>query len=146
MATPPTWALAVSDAVRCFQLRPWQPRLVLEPKTESLPQRVKRLRAACETSRLSDGTRAADFNTSILEAAFHRAGRKRLPVDAVLDALQVLGVELMLQNDNVFDFPAIDLSRSMTAVEAGHITEKLIEVQTRIEHDERIHDLFSAHR
>ena len=49
---------------------------------------------------------------SILEAAFHRAGRKRVPVDAVLDALQVLGVELMLQNDNVFDFPTIDLTRS----------------------------------
>jgi hypothetical protein len=143
MANPPTWALAVSEAVRYFQLRPWQPRLALEPKAESLPQRVARLRAAWENSRLSDGARAADFNTSILEAAFHRAGRKRVPVDAVLGALQVLGVELMLQNDNVFDFPAIDLTRSMTAVEVGHVTEKLIEVQTRIEHDERIHDLFA---
>ena len=88
-------------------------------------------------------TRAADFNIAILEAAFHRAGRKRVPVEAMLDALQASASSLMLQNDNVFDFPAIDLTRSMTAIEAEHVTEKLIEVQTRIEQDERIHDLFS---
>src|SRR5205823_5475020 len=44
---------------------------------------------------------------------------------------------------NVFDFPQIDLTRSMTAAEAEHVTDQLIEIQTRIEHDERIHDLFS---
>jgi hypothetical protein len=143
MAQPPTWALVVSDAVRYFSLRPWQPRLSLQAKSESLPQRVKRLRAVWENSRVSNGKRAADFNTSILEAAFHRAERIRIPNDVALEALQTLGIELALQNDNIFDFPTIDLSRSLTSVEAHHVTDRLIEVQTRLEHDERIHELFS---
>ena len=66
-----------------------------------------------------------------------------MPTVAVIDALLELGVDLTLQNDNVFDFPQIDLTRSLTAAEAEHVTDQLIEIQTRIEHDERIHDLFS---
>ena len=143
MPQPPTWALAASDAVRYFNLRPWQPRLSLDDNTEPLPQRVERLRAAWEKSRLSDGKRAAEANTSIVQAALRRSTRKRVPADPMLDALLELGIELALQNDNVFDFPAIDLSRSLTALEAQHVTDQLIEVQTRIEHDERIHGLFS---
>ena len=143
MSQPPTWALAVSDAIRYFNLRPWQPRLSLDGKAEPLPQRVKRLRAAWEKSRLSDGQRAAKFNTAIFEAAFHRSAKKRVPTEPVLDALLELGVDLALQNDNVFDFPTIDLTRSLTAIEAQYVTDQLIEVQTRIEHDDRIHDLFS---
>jgi len=142
MAQPPTWALVAADAVRYFNLRPWQPRLALNGHTEPLPRRVKRLRSAWEKSRLSDGDRAAKFNVAIFEAAFHRS-RKRVPLQAVIGALLELGGELALQNDNVFDFPAIDLTRSMTAAEAEHMTDRLIEIQTRIEHDERIHDLFS---
>ena len=115
----------------------------LDGTAEPLPQRVERLRKAWAASRLSDGKRAADFNISIFEAAFHRSSLKRVPADPVLDALLELGIELALQNDNVFDFPAIDLSRSLTAAEVEHVTDRLIEVQTRIEHDERIHDLFS---
>src|SRR5581483_6942550 len=142
MSLPPTWALAVSDAVRYFTLRPWQPRLALDGRIEPLPKRLQRLRVAWEKSRLCDGTRAADFNRAIFEAAFHRS-RKRVPSTAVIDAFLNLGVELALQNDNVFDFPDIDLTRSMTAAEAEHVTDRLIDIQTRIEHDERIHDLFS---
>jgi hypothetical protein len=142
MVQPPTWALAASDAVRYFNLRPWQPRLSLDGRTEPLPQRVKRLRAAWEKSRLSDGDRAADFNRAIFETAFHRS-KKRVPSEHVIGAFLELGVELALQNDNVFDFPTIDLTRSLTAAEAEHVTDQLIEMQTRIEHDERIHDLFS---
>ena len=132
MTQPPTWALVVSDAVRYFNLRPWQPRLSLNGNTEPLPQRVKRLRSAWEKSRLADGERAAKFNVAIFEAAFHRS-RKRVPSDAVISALLELGSELALQNDNVFDFPDIDLTRSLTALEAEHVTDRLIEVQTRIE-------------
>jgi hypothetical protein len=143
MVQPPTWALTAADAVRYFNLRPWQPRLVLDGAAEPLPRRLDRLRAAWAASRLSDGKRAADFNVSLFEAAFHRSSLKRLPGDAVLEALIELGIELALQNDNVFDFPVIDLSRSLTAVEVEHATDRLIEVQTRIEHDERIHGLFS---
>lgn len=143
MVQPPTWALVVSDAVRYFNLRPWQPRLSLDGNTEPLPQRVKRLRDAWGKSRLSDGKRAAEFNTAIFEAAFHRAGVKHLPADPVLDAFLELGIELALQNDNIFDFPAINLTRSLTALEAQHVTDQLGEIQTRIEHDARIHDLFS---
>src|ERR1700674_3248956 len=142
MSRPPTWALAVSDAIRYFNLRPWQPRLSLYGRAEPLPQRVNRLRVAWEKSRLSDGKRAAKFNTAILEAAFHRS-KKRVPTEPVLDALLELGIDLALQNDNVFDFPAIDLTRSLTALEAEYVTDQLIEIQTRIEHDTRIHDLFS---
>lgn len=142
MTQPPTWALVVSDAVRYFTLRPWQPRLALNGNTEPLPRRVKRLRSAWEKSRLSDGDRAAKFNVAIFEAAFHRS-RKRVPSAAVISALLELGGELALQNDNIFDFPDIDLTRSLTTLEAEHVTDRLIEVQTRIEHDERIHDLFS---
>jgi hypothetical protein len=142
MTQPPTWALLVSDAVRYFTLRPWQPRLSLDGKTEPLPRRVKRLRSAWEKSRLSDGERAAKFNVAIFEAAFHRS-RKRVPSNAIISALLELGSQLVLQNGNVFDFPEIDLTRSLTALEAEHVTDRLIEVQTRIEHDERIHDLFS---
>lgn len=143
MVQPPTWALTVSDAIRYCNLRPWQPRLALDGKPEPLPQRVERLRSAWATSRLSDGERAAEFNTSILEAALHRSAQKRVPADPVLGALLELGIELALQNDNVFDFPTIDLGRSLTAIEVEHVTDRLIDVQTRIEHDERIHDLFS---
>src|SRR5947208_2941273 len=107
MSRPPTWALAVSDAIRYFNLRPWQPRLSLDGKVEPLPQRVKRLRAAWEKSRPSDGERAAKFNTAIFEAAFHRS-RKRVPSEAIIGAFLDLGGELALQNDNVFDFPHID--------------------------------------
>lgn len=142
MSLPPTWALTVSDAVRYFSLRPWQPRLSLEGASEPLPKRVARLHAAWSGSRLSDGDRAGDFNRAIFEAAFHRS-KKRVPAHAVIGALLELGIELTLQNDNVFDFPDIDLKRSMTAAEVEHVTDRLIEVQTRIEHDDRIHDLFS---
>jgi uncharacterized protein DUF87 len=142
MVQPPTWALVVSNAVRYFNLRPWQPRLALNGNTEPLPQRVKRLRRAWERSRLADGERAAKFNVAVFEAAFHRS-RKRVPSNAVIGALLELGSELVLQNDNVFDFPKIDLTRSLAALEAERITDQLIEIQTRIEHDERIHDLFS---
>jgi hypothetical protein len=143
MVQPPTWALAASNAMRYFNLRPWQPRLALDGSTEPLPERVKRLREAWQQSRLADGKRAAQFNTAIFEAAFHRSAKKRLPADPVLSTLLDLGIELALQNDNIFDFPAIDLTRSLTALEAQHVTDQLIEVQTRIEHDKRIHDLFS---
>jgi hypothetical protein len=142
MSQPPTWALVVSDAVRYFNLRPWQPRLALNGTTEPLPKRVKRLRSAWEKSRLADGDRAAKFNVAIFEAAFHRS-KKRVPAEPVIGALLELGGELMLQNDNIFDFPEIDLTRSLTAVEAEFVTDRLIEIQTRIEHDQRIHDLFS---
>ena len=54
-----------------------------------------------------------------------------------------LGLDLVLQNDNVFDFPSIDLTRTLTAAEVHTITERLVEIQTRIEHDERIHDRFA---
>lgn len=143
MSRPPSWALTVADAVRYFSLRPWQPRLSLDGSSEPLPRRVARLRAAWQTSRLADGARALEFNLSIFEAAFHRSAVKRLPVNTVLNALLELGVELALQNDIVFDFPDVDLIRSLTAHEAHYVTDQLIEVQTRIEHDERIHALFS---
>ena len=143
MVLPPTWALTVSDAIRYFDLRPWQPRLSLDATAEPLAKRVQRLHAAWAASRLSDGERAAKFNISIFEAAFHRASDKRLPADAILEALSHLGLDLALQNDNVFDFPSIDLTRSLTAAEVHAVTERLIEVQTRLEHDERIHDLFA---
>ncbi len=143
MVQPPTWALTVSHAIRYMGLRPWQPRLSLDATTEPLPKRVQRLNAAWAASRLSDGERAAKFNISIFEAAYHRATEKRQPADAILDALGRLGIDLALQNGNVFDFPTIDLTRSLTAAEVHAVTERLIEVQTRIEHDDRIHDLFA---
>ena len=115
MAQPPTWALAVSDSIRYLSLRPWQPRLSLDGTAEPLAQRVERLHAAWTVSRVSDGKRAADFNLSIFEAALHRSGLKRLPAEHVVNALLDLGIELALQNDNVFDFPAVDLDRSMTS-------------------------------
>lgn len=142
MPLPPTWSLAVSDAVRYFALRPWQPRLALQGTSESLPQRVERLRLAWQASRLSDGAKAAERNTELFVAAFHQSDLEKLPADAVLDAFLELGVELALQNDNVLDFPNVDLARSLTAVEVEHITDRLIELQTRIEHDSRIHKLF----
>lgn len=143
MVEPPTWALIVSNAVRYFSLRPWQPRLVLDGSAEPLSKRVERLRTAWAASRLSDGKRAADFNVSIFEAAFHRSTLKRLPSDSVIQACLELGIELAIQNDSIFDFPVIDLGRSLTALEVEHTTERLIDVQTRIEHDERIHGLFA---
>ncbi len=143
MSQPPTWALAVSSALRYASLRTWQPRLVLNGAAEPLPKRVERLRAAWAASRVCNGERAADFNVSMLEAAVHRRSIKRVPIDPVLDALLELGIELALQNDNIFDFPTIDLSRSLSAMEAQHVTERLTDIQTRIEHDERIHGLFA---
>ena len=83
MVQPPTWALTVSDAIRYCNLRPWQPRLALAGKPEPLPHRLERLRSAWAKSRLCDGKRAAEFNTSILEAALHRSAKKRVPADPV---------------------------------------------------------------
>lgn len=143
MVLPPTWALAVADAMRYWQLRPWQPRLTLQGSTEPLPARVARLRQAWSASRLADGKRAADFNLSILQAAWHRANLGRWPNEAVLEALLDLGIELALQNDNIFDFPTIDLSRTLTAAEIAHVTDRLNEIETRIQHDERMHDLYA---
>lgn len=143
MILPPTWALAASDALKYFHLRPWQPRLSLDDAAEPLPKRVQRLHAAWSASRVSDGQRAADFNFEILKTACHRASAKTMPSEAVFEALLELGIELAIQNDNIFDLPAVDLTRSLTALEVHHVTGKLIEAQTRIEHDTRIHDLFS---
>ena len=142
MPLPPTWSLAVSDAVRYFALRPWQPRLALQGTSEPLPQRVDRLRSAWQASRLSDGAKVAERSTDLFVAAFRQSDLEKLPAEAVLNAFLELGVELALQNDNVFDFPNIDLARSLTAVEVEHITDRLIEIQTRIEHDGHIHELF----
>ena len=143
MIQPPTWALAVSDTIRYFNLRPWQPRLSIVATTEPLPQRVERLRMAWAGSRLADGVRAARFNQSLLEAAFHRASSKRVPTEPVLGALLDLGIDLAIQNNDIFDFPEFDLTRSLTATEAEYVTDQMLEVQTRIEHDVRIHDLFA---
>ncbi len=142
MITPPTWALAASDAVRYFALRPWQPRLVFEARPEPLPQRVARLRQAWSQARVSDAERAGQFIPTVLEAAFHRS-RMRILNDAVANHLLEIGVGMAVQNDNLFDFPEVDLSRSLTAQEASAVTERLIEVQTRLEHDDRLHAIFS---
>lgn len=142
MVLPPTWSLAVADVVRYAALRPWQPRLILHAAPEPLPKRIERLRAAWTGSRLADGTRCANFNFAMLAAAVEQVRQDRASSDPVLDALLELGLELALQNDNVFDFPSIDLGRSLTAREVAHITERLVEVETRITHDARIHDLF----
>ena len=125
MVLPPTWALIAADAARYLTLQPWQPRLALDRTREPLPQRVARLRQAWATSRLADGKRAADFNVAIFEAAVHRAGLKRVPAEPILEALLEFGTELALQNDNVFDFPAIDLGRSLSTAEIAHVTDKL---------------------
>ncbi|KAB2846467.1 MAG: hypothetical protein F9K44_15305, partial [Hyphomicrobiaceae bacterium] len=143
MPLPPTWALAVSDWVRYQSLRSSQPRLSLSGTSEPLPARVRRLKTAWAASRHADATRAAKFNEAIFEAAFHASSVKRTPVAAMHHALLDLGIELVIQNDNVFDFPSFDLSRSLTAQESRHVTERLSEVQTRLEHDARIHDIFS---
>lgn len=142
-AQPPTWALAASDALKYFHLRPWQPRLSLDDAAEPLPERVRRLHAAWQRSRLADPQKAADLTGAILATALARLRSRGRPAKAVHDALLDLGIELLIQNDGILDFPSIDLSRSLTAFEAHHATLRLIEVQTRLEHDARIHDLFA---
>ncbi len=141
MITPPTWSLTASDAVRYFGLRSWQPRLVFDGRPEPLADRVERLSAAWSQSRVADADRAVEINRSLFKAAWHRS-RKRVPGPKLIDVLLELGLDLALENDNVFDFPEVDLTRSLTAIEAHFITERLIEVQTRLEHDDRIHGIF----
>lgn len=144
MILPPTWSLVAADAVRYFTLRPWQPRLSLDQSAEPLPQRVARLQKVWSASRLSDGSGAADRAIEVLKAAYGRSHLTTPPAESVLEAFLELGVELALQNENIFDFPAVDLDRSLTAAELAHVTDRLIDAQTRIEHDERIHALFTA--
>ena len=143
MTRPPTWALVAADAVRYFNLRSWQPRRALTGIAEPLPHRIERLRAAWTASRLSDPERAGKFNVSIFEAAVHRARISELPSLAITNALLELGIGLTLQNDIICAFPDTDLSRSMSALEADHVTRRLVELETRLQHDERIHSLFS---
>lgn len=142
MITPPIWSLTASDAVRYFGLRSWQPRLVFDGRPEPLASRVERLRAAWAPSRVADAERAVRFNNSLFEAAWHRS-RKRVPSARLIETLLELGLDLALENDNVFDMPEVDLSRSLTAFEAQVVTRRLVEVQTRLEYDDRLHDIFS---
>ena len=142
MPQPPAFSLDVAAAARYFHLRRWQPRLALKVATEPLPQRVRRLHLAWAQSRLSDGKSLARSTMSILEAALHHS-RNRVPTEALTDVLLEIGVELGIQNDIVLNFPEVDLSRSLTAAEAQHVTERLTELQTRIEHDDRVFGLFS---
>lgn len=142
MITPPTWALTASDAVRYFGLRSWQPRLVFDGRPEPLARRVERLRTAWSQSRASDAKRAVRLNGSLLKDAWLRAPL-RAPTPHVFEVLLDIGLDLALQNDSIFDFPEVDLDRSLTAAEARALTERLIEVQTRLEHDDRIQGIFS---
>ena len=71
----PECPLALSDAVRYRNLRPWQPRLALDANTEPLQKRVARLRAAWQTSRLADVERAIHFNVFITPAISWTHGR-----------------------------------------------------------------------
>lgn len=144
MIQPPTWALVAADTVRYIALRPWQPRLSLDQANEPLPHRVARLRRAWQGSRLADAERAVDHTLALLKDTCAHARGIGLPSETVFGALLELGVELVIQNDNLIDFPAVDFDRSLTAAELAHVTDRLIEVQTRLEHDERIHALFSA--
>lgn len=143
MIQPPTWALIAADLVRYASLRPWQPRLAIDVRPEPLSYRVDRLRSAWQASKLSDGAGVVDDVTYMLMEAVRRCSQPLTPSEDVLRALLGLGVDLALQNDIVVDFPQADLSRSLTALEAHHLTDRLIELQTRIEHDARIRDLFS---
>ena len=114
------------------------------PQNEPLPQRVERLRAAWAKSRdsLTGQRRPISTPRSWRPRSIARAARA-CPSIPCSTLLQVLGIELLLQNDNVFDFPTIDLSRSLTTSKSRHASDRLIDVQTRIEHDDRIHELFS---
>jgi hypothetical protein len=142
MITPPTWALAASDAVRYFHLSAWQPRRVFEPNIEPLPRRLARLKDLWAGSRVADADRAVRLNRSLFEAAWHRSA-KRVPGPRMLDVLLELGLDLALENEDVFDLPEVDLGRSLTSIEARALTERLVEIETRLAHDDRIHDIFS---
>ena len=143
MVQPPTWALTAADTVRYLSLRPWQPRLAVKSSTEPLPARVERVRTAWKNSRLSDADYAADMNLGLLDIAQEETATKRKLNADVERALRTLGIELLLQNENVFDFPNIDLSRSMTAAEARYVVDTLTDIQTRIENDDRLNPIFA---
>jgi hypothetical protein len=96
-----------------------------------------RARARCSAPSPQGARRRTDRSRPYLPRQYAHDGRPRaaprgvaervrcggslssILADAVLGALQALGVELMLQNENVFDFPAIDLTRSMTSGRPG---------------------------
>lgn len=143
MPLPPTWALAVSDAIRYVQLRPWQPRTALPSTSETLSLRIERLRKAWATSRVADPHRARDHIIAVFKLAFDHAEAAKFPIERVSHALLTLGHDLALQNENIFDFPKIDVTRSLTALEVQHVANRLIEIQTRLEHDARIHEHFT---
>ena len=142
MILPPSWALAAADAVRHAGLRSRQPLRTLAPRSETLAARVERLRNAWEQSRASDVgnliAAARDlFEAACLEADYDDAN------DIIADAFIDLGAGLAEQNRNVFAFPNIDLTRTMTAAEARYVTSELGEIQTRLEHDQRLDEFYT---
>ena len=137
------WSLAVADTVRYFDLRPWQPRRVLDTRREPLAARVQRLHAAWQASRLADPERAKKLNRDLLLAAYHQARIVELPSDDVIGRLYAFGLTLFHDNEIVTPFPEIDLSRSLSAMEVQHALDRLHDLETRITLAERITSVFA---
>lgn len=143
MVLPPSWALAAAHAVRYAGLRSRQPLRTLTPRSEPLPARVRRLQTAWQQSRVSDiGSMNAEV-CHVFDVACVLTDYDDVP-KTVSDAFTDLGEALAEQNHNVFAFPTIDLHRSLTAAEARYVVSELNEIQTRLEHDDRLHDLYTA--
>ncbi len=141
MIQPPSWALAAANVARYVGLRSNQPLRRLKPHAEHLSERLHRLEGAWRHSRLSDSDTAKDDVLSSLEVAIDTTGRFDI-TDNVIEALTTLGTELACQNRQSFDFPHIDLNRSLTAVEARFLTSELSEIENRLANDERLRELF----
>ncbi len=143
MAQPPTWALTVANSLAYFHLRPWQPRLALDGRTEPLDKRIARLSARWRRSRFADAGGIVDHVENLLIATIQQLEFRRIPSKPIATAMIELGVELAIQNEIIFDFPEVDLTRSMTAFEAEHITDRLIDIEIRLENEARIFELFT---
>ncbi|MEZ5844822.1 MAG: type IV secretion system DNA-binding domain-containing protein [Hyphomicrobiaceae bacterium] len=143
MIVPPTWALLVAHAARSLHLRPWYPERAIRDHAEPLSERIARLHAAWTASRHADNDRAGRFIAGLLDSVYREACDGRRPAEPVQRALSDLAVDLTLQNDDMLDLPIVPNDRALTALEARALTDRLIEVQTRLEHDVRIHGRFA---
>ncbi|MEM8971715.1 MAG: type IV secretion system DNA-binding domain-containing protein [Pseudomonadota bacterium] len=141
MIQPPSWALTAAHVARYVGLRSNQPLRRLKPHAEHLSQRLQRLDVAWQHSRLSNSDAAQNDIALALEMATETTGRFDA-TDNLVEALTALGNDLAIQNRQSFDFPDIDLSRSLTAAEARFVSLELSDIETRLANDERIRDLF----
>ena len=138
MSSPPSWALAVADFFSYHNLRPTHPTKVFRNgQQEPLPQRVERLRNMWQASGSAQPQAISDIIVDVIDR--HETTISEQCRDYFIDLAGALAAD----NAVLFDFPHYDLSCTRTASEADELVANLVEIETRLSHEQEIHREYS---